>query len=136
MLIDSNVFLEAALAQDHAVACRHFLEILRDGALTAAITEFHIDSVVVVLESQGRDWKEISTFLASLLRYKGLRIHWTGLVGKIKATSIMRDHKLDFDDAIAVQALRDLSWKEVVSYDRHFDSVDWVIRKTPEDLVE
>jgi len=47
----------------------------------------------------------------------------------------MRDYGLDFDDALAVQALRALSWDTIVSYDAHFDSVDWIHRKTAEDLL-
>jgi len=38
----------------------------------------------------------------------------------------MRDYGLDFDDAIVVQALKELSSRTIVSYVVHFDSVDWV----------
>ena len=135
MLLDANVFLEAALAQKHGPACKSFLEKLRDGKIQAVVTDFHVDSVVLVMESRGKGWKELSYFLASLRAYKGLRILVLGLDERIKATTIMRDYKLDFDDALAVQALRELSLDTIVSYDAHFDAVDWVQRKTPEDLV-
>ena len=47
VLLDSNVFLEAELAEEHGEACKQLLERLRDGGVKAAITDFHVDSVVV-----------------------------------------------------------------------------------------
>ncbi len=136
MLIDSNVFLEVELAEQHAEACKRFLERVRDGYIKSAITDFHVDSILVVMENYGKGWRELVTFLVSLLKYKGLRVHTVGLNGRIKATYVMRDYGLDLDDAIAVQALRELSSETIVSYDNHFDSVDWVKRVKPEDLLD
>lgn len=47
----------------------------------------------------------------------------------------MRDYGLDFDDALAVQALKELSIETIVSYDDDFDSVNCVKRRAPEDLL-
>lgn len=135
MLIDSNVFLEAELAEEHGEACKQLLEKLRDGVLKAAITDFQVDSVVIVMENYGKGWKEVGLFLALLLRYKGLQVYPLALISRIRATSFMRDYGLDFDDALAVQALKELSTDTIVSYDDDFDSVDWVKRLTPEDLL-
>ena len=106
VLLDANVFLEAELAETHGQACRLFLGKVRDGEIKAAITDFHVDSVVIVMEKYGQKWSEISLFLASLLRYRGLSVYPLSLVSRIKATSLMRDYSLNFDDALAVQALR------------------------------
>jgi len=135
MLLDSNVFLEVELAEQHADACKRFLGKVRDGIIKSAITDFHVDSVVVVMENYGKDWRELALFLASLLRYRGLKIHPMGLGDRIKATSLMKDYGLNFDDALAAQALRELSTDTIVSYDNDFDSVDWIKRRTPEDLL-
>jgi predicted nucleic acid-binding protein len=108
---------------------------VRDGLIKSAITDFHIDSIVIVMENYGKGWKDIALFLVSLLRYKGLRIHTMGLSGRIKSTLIMRDYGLDFDDALAVQALKDLSTNVIVSYDEDFDSINWIKRYIPEKLV-
>jgi predicted nucleic acid-binding protein len=83
----------------------------------------------------GKSWKDLAIFLASLLRYRGLRVHHLTLGDRIKATSFMRDYGLNFDDGLAVQALKDLSMDTIVSYDEDFDSVKWVRRRTPEDLL-
>ena len=134
-MIDANVFLEAALGRDKGDPCRRFLEKVRDGAIQGTITDFHVDSILVILENHGMGWIEISRFLASLMRYKGLTVHPPGLVGRLRATRIMRESQLDFDDALIVQTMRDLSEMIVVSYDKHLDAIKGVERRTPEDLI-
>jgi predicted nucleic acid-binding protein len=57
------------------------------------------------------------------------------LGGRIKATSLMKDYGLDFDNALVAQALRELSMDTIVSYDNNFDSVNWIKRRTPEELL-
>jgi predicted nucleic acid-binding protein len=47
----------------------------------------------------------------------------------------MKDYNLDFDDALAVQALKELLIDTIISYDDDFDSVKWVKRCTPEELL-
>jgi len=41
---------------------------VRDGDVKAAVTDFHIDSIVLIMEKYGKSWDEIGLFLASLLR--------------------------------------------------------------------
>ncbi len=62
MLLDANIFLEAALAQEHGWACKTILERPRDGKIDAGVTDFHVDSIVLVMESYGKGWREISIF--------------------------------------------------------------------------
>ncbi|MBO3769212.1 MAG: type II toxin-antitoxin system VapC family toxin [Thermoproteota archaeon] len=135
VLLDANVFLELELAEQHADACKRFLGKVRDGLIESAITEFHVDSIVIVMENYGKNWNDLTLFLASLLRYKGLRIHRMSLSSRIKATYFMKEYGLDFDDALAIQALKELSMDTIVSYDDDFDSVNWVKRITPEDVL-
>ncbi|MGQ9597536.1 MAG: hypothetical protein ACUVQY_04290 [Thermoproteota archaeon] len=58
------------------------------------------------------------------------------LSSRIKATSFMKDYGLGFDDALAVQALKELSMDTIVSWDDDFDSVNWVKRRAPENLLK
>jgi len=136
VLIDSNIFLEIELAESHANACKQFLRRVRDGSVKSAITDFHVDSIVIIMENYGKSWRDIALFLASLLRYRGLMIYPLSLGTRIKSTFVMRDYGLDYDDALAVQALKELSTKVIISYDEDFDSVDWVKRCTPEELIQ
>lgn len=87
------------------------------------------------MENYGKGWKDLAVFLASLFLYKGLMVYPVGMGGRLKAVHLMRDYGLDFDDALALQAMRELAIRTLVSYDRDFDSVDWVRRVTPESLV-
>jgi predicted nucleic acid-binding protein len=135
ILLDSNIFLELELAEEHADACRRLLERVRDGKVKGYITDFHVDSIVLVMESYGKSWKDLLTFLVSLLKYKGLRICRLDHGDRIAAVQFMRDFDLGFDDALAIQALKKLSLDTIVSYDRHFDKVSGVKRITPEELV-
>jgi len=135
VLIDANIFLEAELAETHGPACKQFLEKVRDGEIKAAITDFHVDSVVIVMEKYGKEWSEICLFLASLLRYRGLRVHPLSLVSRIKSTSFMKDYGITFDDALAVQALKEISSNTIVSYDEDFNSIEWIKRQIPEDFM-
>ncbi|RLI05499.1 hypothetical protein DRO22_02670 [Candidatus Bathyarchaeota archaeon] len=135
VLLDANIFLEAELAEIHGPACKQLLEKLRDGEIKAAITDFHVDSIVIVMEKYGKRWSEISLFLASLLRYRGLKVYPLSLVSRIKATSFMKEYGLNFDDALAVQALKELSTNIIISYDKDFNSIEWIKRQTPEELL-
>jgi len=135
VLIDSNVFLEVELAESHANACKQFLRRVRDGSIRSAITDFHVDSIVIVMENYGKGWKDIAIFLASLLRYKGLIIYPVSLSTRIKSTTLMKDYGLDYDDALAVQVLKDLSTSVIISYDEDFDSVNWIKRYVPEEVI-
>jgi predicted nucleic acid-binding protein len=47
----------------------------------------------------------------------------------------MKDYGLNFDDALAVQALKELSTDTIVSYDDDFDLVEGVKRRIPEDML-
>lgn len=78
VLIDLNIFLEVALAEQHAEACKRFLRKVRDGSIKSAITDFHVDSIVVVMENYGKTWEKLALFLASLLRYRGLQSYSMG----------------------------------------------------------
>lgn len=111
LLVDSNVFLVGT--RRGAFRCMQIISRLgkvSEGQLQAAITDFHVDSILVVMAKYGKGrGRDLAVFLASLLKYKGLKIHHVSIIGRIKATYVMRDYKLDIDDAIAVQAKRTLN---------------------------
>jgi len=54
------------------------------------------------MENYGKGWRDIALFLASLLRYKGLTVYSMSLGSRIRATSLMKNYGLYFDDAFAV----------------------------------
>ena len=135
MFIDSNIFLEVELAQTHGKASRAFLKMIQSGRLKGYTTTFHLDNVAIIMENYGKSWRDIAIFLTSLLQYKGLTIYLSSIYDRIKATEIMRDEGLDFDDALAAYIVKKLKLKTIISYDTDFDRVDWLERKIPEDLI-
>jgi len=134
MFVDSSIFLEVELAQEHGEASKRFLKRVQKGELNAYTTNFHLDNIVIVMERYGRSWRDIAVFLTSLLQYKGLSIYPLTIYDRIKAAEIMREENLDFDDALAAYVMKKLGLKVIVSYDTDFDKVSWIKRKTPEDL--
>lgn len=54
VLLDSNIFLEVELAEKHVEVCKRLLGKVRDGAIRSAITDFHVDSIIVVMENYGK----------------------------------------------------------------------------------
>lgn len=99
--VDSNIFLELALDQKYADECEFFLEKVRLGAIEALITDFHIDSILIVLENYGKTPRDLKVFLSSLLGYKGLKIYFLSLLDRILATNYMDKFNFDLDDALA-----------------------------------
>lgn len=79
----------------------------------------------------GRGWRNITFIFSFPSSHKGLKIFPKGLSGRIKAAFIIRDYGLDYDEALAVQALRELSAEIIVSHDEDFDSVNWIKRLEP-----
>lgn len=134
-MIDANIFLELLLDQKRAEECEAFLELLQNGSVHGAITDFTIDSVVVVMESEGKRPADISLFLSSLLGYVSLEVYFLSLYDRIEATQHMQKFKLDFDDSTAYQAMKNLNVKQVVSFDRDFDKISGIERIEPEEAI-
>ena len=123
--------MELQLDQEKADDCEAFLTKVRDNKIKAATTDFLIDSIVLVMERRGKPPKALSTFLSSLLGYRGLEIHFLSLLDRIAATKHMIQLKLDFDDAITYQASKNLGISQIVSYDEDFDNLPYLERITP-----
>ena len=112
------------------------LERVKEGSLRGAITDFMIDSIVLVMENEGKRPSEISLFLSSLLGYSTLDIYFLSLYDRIEATRHMHKFKVDFDDSTTYQAMRNLNVKQVVSFDRDFDKISDVERIEPEQVTD
>lgn len=132
--IDSNVFLELELDQEHADECEAFLNKVRMGLLRAVTTCFHIDSILIIMENYGSSPENLRIFLSSLLGYKGLEVYLLTLLDRISATKCMDKLNLDLDDAIAYWVMKRFNIDKIISYDKHFDSVKDIVRLEPGQL--
>ncbi|RLI41895.1 hypothetical protein DRO59_05705 [Candidatus Bathyarchaeota archaeon] len=134
-LVDANIFLEVELDQEKADVCEMILRKFHLGELEGVLVDFAIDTVVIIMENYGKKWSEIRTFLSSLLGYKGLRVHFSSLLDRIMATNHMKNYDLDFDDALALQAMKENKIENIISYDKDFDKIPFVKRIQPESLL-
>ena len=134
-LIDANIFLEVELGQKKGEYARKLLKRFENGELSGYISDFHIDAIVIVMENYDKTGKEIAIFLSSLLKYRGLSIIEISLSSKINTTKIMDMYDLDFDDALICQCMKERNLKELISYDTHFDKIDFIDRITPDKLI-
>ena len=132
-LVDANIFLEVELDQEKAYVCEAVLRKFYLGEMEGVLVDFAIDTIVIVMENYGKNWSEIRTFLSSLLGYKGLRI--SSLLDRIMATNHMKNHNLDFDDALALQAMKENKIENIISYDKDFDKIPHIKRIQPESLL-
>jgi len=134
-LVDANIFLEVELGQRKADPCEKVLRKFHRGELEGMVLDFAIDTIVITMENYGKKWSEIKTFLSSLLGYKGLLIHFSTLLDRITATNYMKNLGLDFDDALALRAMKENGIGNIISYDKDFDKVSDVKRILPESLL-
>jgi predicted nucleic acid-binding protein len=134
-LVDANVFLEVELDQEKADVCEKVLRKFQIGELDSLLVDFTIDTIAIIMESYGKKWSEIRVFLSSLLGYRGIRIHFSSLLDRIAATNHMKNYELDFDDALALQAMKENRIENIISYDKDFDKIPHVKRIQPENFL-
>ncbi len=128
MLIDTNIFLEVQLNQQKAQEASEILEAVSKNIIQAYVTDFTIDSIVLIMEHYNKSPAEIKQFLVSLLAYEGLDFYQLSIFDKIKATEYMNSLHLDFDDACMYQAMRALKITTIASFDTDFDKISSIKR--------
>lgn len=123
LLIDTNIFLEVMLAQAKRKACIEFLNSVRTSKQKAAVTDFTIYSIMIILEGRGK-LQDLDRFLRSLSAYKGITLYATSLEDKVDAVELAASGEFDLDDAVQYASARRLRAKAVVSLDKDFDNRD------------
>jgi len=123
MLIDTNIFLEVQLNQKKAQEASEILEAVSKNINQAYVTDFTIDSIIIIMEHYNKSPAEIKRFLVSLLAYEGLDFYQLSIFDKIKATEHMSSLQLDFDDACMYQAMQVLKITTIASFDTDFDKI-------------
>lgn len=134
-LVDASIFLEVELEQGKHTECEKFLEEVEKGNVKAIVSDFTIDSIAIVMESNGKSWKDVRRFLMSIALFKGMSVYSVKHSDKIKATGHMYNHKLDFDDSIIIQSAFSNNIKEIVSFDKDFDRIKEIRRLEPKEIL-
>jgi Predicted nucleic acid-binding protein, contains PIN domain len=122
-LIDTNIFLEVMLAQARSEECEILLNKIKNEEIKAAITDFSIYSIMIILSNYNLI-NGLKTFLLSLSSYKGIKIYRSKISDLLKALEFVEKKKLDIDDAIQYSAAKSLNVKGIISFDKHFDNLE------------
>lgn len=129
LLIDTNIFLEVMLGRGKRRACMAFLESVKADREKAAVTDFTIYSIMVILDNGGK-LRELDRFLRSLSAYKGLTLYATSLEDKLEAVQLADSNEFDIDDALQYASAKSIKAKAIVSLDKDFDDHE-IPRKDP-----
>jgi len=132
LLIDTNIFLEVMLAQSKRKTCVEFLNAVKTGKEKAAVTDFSLYSIMIILDGRGK-LRELDRFLRSLSAYRGLTLYATSLQDKVAAVGLAADGEFDVDDAVQYASARKLRAEAIVSLDRDFDNHE-IPRRDPGEI--
>lgn len=126
--VDSNVFIYVLVKspeKDYEISER-ILKRIENGEETATSLAV-IQEVVDWLEYNNRK-KEVRSFLTAVNSYltmNKLNITWDDL---LTALDDVDEHKIDFVDALTLQAMKKNKMSEIYSNDKDFDRVKWIER--------
>jgi Predicted nucleic acid-binding protein, contains PIN domain len=111
------------LAQARSEECEILLNKIKNEEIKAAITDFSIYSIMIILSNYNLI-NGLKTFLLSLSSYKGIKIYRSKISDLLKALEFVEKKKLDIDDAIQYSAAKSLNVKGIISFDKHFDNLE------------
>lgn len=129
-LVDTNIFLELFLGQEKAEECEKLLQKISSGELEAVVSKFTIHAVEAILN----DSTLTLAFLRNIQGSLGLNVYETSFEDEMASSMLMGKMKMDFDDSLQYYVAKKLGVEAIVSYDKHFDSLD-VARKEPAELL-
>jgi predicted nucleic acid-binding protein len=130
LLVDTNIFLELFLGQEKAEECERFLRKISMGELEAVVSKFTIHAIEASLNNSAL----ILAFLRNAQGSLGLDVYETSVEEEMATSMLMDKIKLDFDDAVQYYLAKKLGVEAIVSYDKHFDTVD-IKRKEPSEFL-
>jgi len=134
-LLDANIFLEVALDQRLAEECEKLLRDIESSTAEAVISDFHLDTILIIMEHYNSSPSDMRRFISSLLGFRGLRIYTLSLSDRLKATGYMEKLCLDYDDALAYQTMKRCKIDVIISYDKHFNNLPDIQRKEPQQVI-
>ena len=132
MLIAANIFLELLLEQKNSGRCRTFMNKTAKGEINAVVSDFTIDSVILVMSNHKVSKEEMKEFINKLINSKGIAIYSVSMRDRLQAINIMGRYGLDYEDSVILQTALSTKSKEIMSFDRHFDKISGIKRIEPD----
>src|SRR3989344_4250312 len=132
MLIDANIYLEFLLKQENAEKAKSFItETSNRSEGRAFISDFNLDSILITLHRNNISTETMEDFILEVVNSRGISVYETTMQDRIEALKLMKKHSLDYEDALTLQAAISTNSEEIVSFDKHFDSVKEIKRIEP-----
>jgi predicted nucleic-acid-binding protein len=130
--IDTNIFIRFLTNDipDKAAACEGIFREAAEKNESLFTTEMVIAEIIWVLESYYElPKKEVQEMVEKILITPFLLCPQKDLI--LNALTLYGDKNIDYIDAYNASVVREQGIKEVYSYDRHFDRIDWISRIEP-----
>ena len=96
----------------------------KEGVVTTVV---HVSEVANILK-HGLPLEQLTTIIQGLFMQDNVKILGVSAEAYFAATELGEDLKLEANDALAVDVMRQNDVKEIYSFDEHFDHVDGVKR--------
>ena len=129
--VDANVILRFLTGDppDLAARARAVFDAVERGELTLIVDEIVVAEVVWVLDSfYDYPSPQIGQVVGELLSHEGLEAD--DKPGLLAALSLFADKNVDFADALVAVHMDRAGVQEIFSFDRHFDRLPGVIRRS------
>lgn len=133
--IDTSIFLEVELKQQKKEESKEFLKKVWRNEIKALTTDFNVDATVIIMQNKKAKLRTIQNFLIAVTVSEGLTIYDVNLVDRFLALSLVKKHKLKYDDALNYFTMRSLGIKEIVSFDSDYDKLPGIKRIEPKDIL-
>ena len=130
MFIDANIYLEFLLKQEKAEKAKSFVTAASNNG-GAFISDFNLDSILITLYRNSISLEVMEDFILEVVNSKGINIYETNMKDRLEAMKFMKQYKLDYEDALTLQAAIASGSKEIVSFDKHFDGIEEIKRIEP-----
>ena len=130
--VDTNVIVRVLTGDppDLAAQARALFDAVEGGEITLVVDEIVIAETVWVLQSfYGYPPARISQVVQQLLMHDGL--HMANKPALLAALGLYADKNVDLADALVAVHMQQHGVHEIFSFDRHFDHLPGVVRRTP-----
>lgn len=119
ILIDTNIFLEAALGQEKSDECQELLAAISESKIEATVTHFTVHGVAALLARGQR----VLDFFRAIEGSQGLTVYDSSIIDELSIAILSEKLSRDFDDTLQYFVAEKIGAEAIVSFDRHFDGL-------------
>ena len=121
--VDTNVFLEWVLGRAHAKECEQLMRAVQEKKLNAVCSLFSVYSACILLTSKGKE-EVAGKFMDYVSGLENLVVIPTTPLENAKIIGQMKEHKLDFDDALQLYIYKKHGCEAIITLDKDFGKTD------------